>query len=340
MNQQANITNAQTALLTKNLKGKRMGKRILQFSLSQIYPPLTKSTNLNVCGDPDCGNYGLPYDDAYEAFSGRNGPQKRMEASLKDPKINLGAGRYMLTGRGSDGYLRNSSAFEYEGDPHSWDDNRSMKCKHQSGNAECGIKLMILSNEHFENELERLTSQNNLLTGPCCGHCGTPYLSAPEDFAFNGANGKKVGPKGKSRAVGIRLVHKPCKGKKGSRFTVSHSHVRQKDRRENIRILKELVNDTSISALKRLLIPARGMRKVGVKKIYDRIFWLEKTLLAYENAQLAEWRKKQDKENKFRHTRIAHDDIVLGVNWGVSETLCMGFSPCGFHGSSVEPFGV
>jgi cytosine deaminase len=25
---------------------------------------------------------------------------------------------------------------------------------------------------------------------------------------------------------------------------------------------------------------------------------------------------------------------------GVSETLCMEFSPCGFHGSSVEPFGI
>jgi hypothetical protein len=25
---------------------------------------------------------------------------------------------------------------------------------------------------------------------------------------------------------------------------------------------------------------------------------------------------------------------------GVSETLCMEFSPCGFHGSSIEPFGI
>ncbi len=318
MNQQANISNAQTALLTKNLKGKRMGKSILRFSLSQIYPPYSQSTNLNVCGDPDCGNYGQPYNDVYEGFVGRNGPLKRMTASLKNSAIGLGVGSYKLNSRGDKENVRNSSAFEYEGDVHSWSDNRSMKCQHQAGNAECGIKLMILSNEHFEDELDRLTSQNDLLTGPRCGHCGTSYLSAPEDFAFNGANGKKVGPKGKSKAIGIRVVHKPCKGKKGSRFTVSQSHIRQKDRRENIRILKELVNDTSINALKRLLVPAEGKRKVGVKKIYDRIFWLEKTLLAYENAQLAEWHKKQNKENKFRHTRIAHDDIVLGVNWETS----------------------
>jgi hypothetical protein len=30
---------------------------------------------------------------------------------------------------------------------------------------------------------------------------------------------------------------------------------------------------------------------------------------------------------------------MLGAE-GVSETLCMEFSPCGFHGSSVEPFGI
>jgi putative (di)nucleoside polyphosphate hydrolase len=28
------------------------------------------------------------------------------------------------------------------------------------------------------------------------------------------------------------------------------------------------------------------------------------------------------------------------IFWGVSVTLCMEFSPCGFHGSSVEPFGI
>jgi hypothetical protein len=28
------------------------------------------------------------------------------------------------------------------------------------------------------------------------------------------------------------------------------------------------------------------------------------------------------------------------VEWGVSETLCMRFSPCGFDGSFIEPFWV
>jgi D-alanine-D-alanine ligase-like ATP-grasp enzyme len=31
---------------------------------------------------------------------------------------------------------------------------------------------------------------------------------------------------------------------------------------------------------------------------------------------------------------------LAGVDMGVSETLCMALSPCGFGGSSVEPLGV
>ncbi|MBT2131000.1 hypothetical protein [Aliiroseovarius lamellibrachiae] len=156
-----------------------------------------------------------------------------------------------------------------------------MKCQHTARNSECGIQFKVLSNEHFAKEEERFLSQNGLLDGPSCGHCGTTYLSAPEEFVFNGANGKKTTTKGKSKAIGVRMIHEPCKGKTGARFTVSQSHIRQQDRRENIRILKHLVNDASINGLKRLLMPAKGKRKVGVKRIYDRIFWLEKTLLAY-----------------------------------------------------------
>jgi len=33
-------------------------------------------------------------------------------------------------------------------------------------------------------------------------------------------------------------------------------------------------------------------------------------------------------------------DGKYGRKTGVSESLCMGFGPCGYHGSSVEPFGV
>lgn len=315
---QANVGNTKHKLLTETSKGKRLGKSISQLSLSQIYPAPIGAVNLNTCGNPDCGNYGIEPDRIYESFRGRNAGQRRFIASLKNSGISMGVGRYRIQGGSDDSEIRNSIALEYADDLHSWDDNRSIECQHAARNSECGIQFTVLSNEHFAEEKKRLLSQNGLLDGPSCGHCGTTYLSAPDEFVFNGANGKKKTARGKPKATGVRIIHKPCKGHKGARFTVSQSHIRQQNRRENIRILKQLVNDASINVLQRLLIPAKGKRKVGVKRIYDRIFWLEKTLLAYEQAQLSEWRFRLQRQGRFRHTRIAHDDIVLGVNWETS----------------------
>jgi hypothetical protein len=293
-----------------------LGKSIQKLSLAQFYPAPGPKTNFNVCGDPDCGNYGVALDPIHASFRGRNAAQKRLTASLVNPAVGLGRGRYKLNSSSDDDSLRVSSVLEYAKDHHYWDDDRTMKCQHQSGNAECGIQLSILSNKHFDGELERLLSNNGLLTGPACGSCGTKYLSNPSEFVFNGANGKKPSGNGKKKATGIRLVHKPCRGKIGARFTVSSNHVRQKNRQDNISILKHLVNDTSINGLRRLM--SSGSRQASVKMVYDRIFWLEKTLQAYEKAQVAQWKKRVAKSGTTRHTRIAHDDIVLGVNWETS----------------------
>ncbi len=210
-------------------------------------------------------------------------------------------------------------AERYAGDPTAWNDGRILTCQHQRGNAECEIQLLVLSNLHFEAEAARLRSQNGILAGPTCGACGRAYLDAPDEFAFNGANGKSDGKIGKrsvkARALGVRLIHKPCRGKKGARFTVSAEHRRQKDRSDNLQILSQIVNGAGVNDIRRLLFPAKGCSEVGVKRVYDRIFWLERALLAYENAQLAAWRKRLAREGRFRRTRIAHDDIVLGVNW-------------------------
>ena len=58
-----------------------------------------------------------------------------------------------------------------------------------------------------------------------------------------------------------------------------------------------------------------GRRQVGMSQLYDRIFWLEDVLLAYEKARLDKWRKEHERLGKLRHHKIAHDDIVLSVNW-------------------------
>lgn len=123
----------------------------------------------------------------------------------------MGVGRYRLHGGKDDKKIRNSIALEYPDDPHSWDDNRSVKCQHTARNSECGIQFTVYSNKHFAKEAERLLSQNGLLDGPSCCHCGTTYLSAPEEFVFNEANGKKTTTKGKSKAIGVRIIHKPAR---------------------------------------------------------------------------------------------------------------------------------
>ncbi|WP_295045235.1 hypothetical protein [uncultured Paracoccus sp.] len=210
----------------------------------------------------------------------------------------------------ADDLIRVSSILDYLGEPTAWSDGRTLACEHQRGNRTCGVKFSLLSNHHFRDETERLRSQNGVLTGPASGACGTAYIDAPDEFAFNGTNARKG-----ARHRGVRLIHKPCRGKKGSRFTVSVHHARQKDRSDNIRILSELVNNVAINGLRRVLAPAPGTSEAGVARIYDRIFWLERVLLAYEKAQLAQWRARLAREGRPRHTRIAHDDIVLTVNW-------------------------
>lgn len=208
---QAKLADTKHKLLTETSKGKRLGKSIPQLSLEQIYPAQNGDVNLNTCGDPDCGNYGIAPDSIHDAFRGRNAGQRRLAASLNNSGISMGVGRYRLHGGKDDKKIRNSIALEYPDDPHSWDDNRSVKCQHTARNSECGIQFTVYSNKHFAKEAERLLSQNGLLDGPSCCHCGTTYLSAPEEFVFNEANGKKTTTKGKSKAIGVRIIHKPAR---------------------------------------------------------------------------------------------------------------------------------
>lgn len=216
-------------------------------------------------------------------------------------------------------------AFEFEDDPRAWSDGRVLECLHIRGNSKCGVGSKLLSNDAFEEERHRLATQNGLLEGPFCGNCGTSYLEAPHEFAFNGSNGKssrKVGHKKgtKQRARSVRVIHKKCKGSPGARFTVSSDHRRQKNRDENIQILRLITNGSSLQAMRRVLRSPRGETEPGMSRLYDRIFWLERTLLAYEAAQLTQWRKRVDRQRikdgkPYTHTRIAHDDISVGVNW-------------------------
>jgi len=292
-----------------------MVKSIPQLSLEVVYPPFSSKLNLNTCGDPDCRNFGVAPDFSLPTFKGRGSQQRKMEASVSIPALTSGSGSYILNS--DDKKQRVSTVFEYEGDPHGWDDGRVMACRHQKRNGSCDISFKVLSNNHFEEELNRLRLQNDLLMGPVCGNCGQRYLDAPEEFIFNGTHGKlKPGKNGrKSKPAGFRIIHKPCQGQKGARISVSLDHQKQINQHDNVRLLRKLVNGASLNDLRRELADPDTGKKCGVSRLYSRIFWLEKTLLAFEKAKLKEWKEREEKSDRFKHMQIAHDDVVVSVNW-------------------------
>ena len=159
--------------MTQRLKGTRLVSSVPQLSLQQVYPDIVGEVNLNACGDPDCGNFGVVPNACHGAYKGRGAAQRRLMASVANPVLATGQGRYRLGAPGDKGLQRVSTAFGYAGDPTAWADGRILTCKHQRGNSECRVQLLVLSNQHFEDEAARLKSQNGLLVGPKCGACGT-----------------------------------------------------------------------------------------------------------------------------------------------------------------------
>ena len=68
----------------------------------------------------------------------------------------------------------------------------------------------------------------------------------------------------------------------------------------------------------RMMAPAGSGKSCGAKRVYDRIFWLERTLLAFERAQIARWKQELEASGEPINHHLAHDDIVLSVNWETS----------------------
>jgi|TARA_Y100000815_G_scaffold251204_1_gene254512 hypothetical protein len=193
-----------------------------------------------------------------------------------------------------------------------------MECGHQCRNSICNISVAILSNEHFLEEYCRPHFAGGCLEGPVCDACGARYLvENPDQFIFNGTQGK-LAPSGngrKSKPSGFRIIHRPCKGKPGARLSVSLDHQVQKELRDNVRILRCIVNGDSITTMRRVLADRDTGKQIGVSRLYSRIFWLEKTLLAFEHAKLKEWKQRVEASDRFSHMRITHDDVTISINW-------------------------
>ena len=292
------------------------------FRIEQLHPG-SGAHRLNTCANPDCSNFGAPL----TTRAGRRSAWAERRPDLTAAELDLlarhGPGAYKLAGADRH-HRRVSRVFEHESDPHEWVDQRTIRCLGQTRDGQvCNSAFSLLSEDHLADEIARLRNHDGVLDGPACGACGTRFLARPDEFTFKGAHqrardggGRAAGP-GAPRAV--RVLHRPCKGRRGARITISLPHGRQKTTTDNLRILHALLNSAGILDVQRMIGQASSGRGIGVSRIYDRIAWLEQVFLAYEREMLRRWRAKVGRAGGPVEHRLSHDDLVLSVNWESSD---------------------
>lgn len=292
--------------------------KLESLSLEQALPAPVGDRDLNTCPDPDCPNYGISANFDGTRLIGRNAGSRRAE--LRTTTSIIGMGDYKLASSAKKQFRRISTAFEYENDPHTWMDRRSIECRCEVDGRMCTTDFDMLSTQHFLEEVDRLRNCDGVLDGDGCLACGKLYLDAPEEFVLNGIHGRRAAPEGArtARAARVRLIHLPCKGKKGARFSVTLDHHRQRVTKDNLQIVQAIVNGAGINDIARMLAPTGTGRTIGMSRVYNRIFAIEKVFLAFERAQLRKWRQKEIDDGFERRHHLAHDDIVIGVNWETS----------------------
>jgi hypothetical protein len=75
------------------------------------------------------------------------------------------------------------------------------------------------------------------------------------------------------------------------------------------------VNGVGINGIARMLAPSGAGRSSGIGLVYNRIFRLERTLLNFEREQSRRWREAIGARGEPVWCHIAHDDVLLTVNW-------------------------
>lgn len=298
----------------------------ISLSLEQIYPK-PGSFGLNTCSNPDCPGFGVPFEKSKNPLPRRKNYKRCPTAELIHQFHQHGPKAYALRGADKKRHGRKVEIFEFAEDPLEWTDHRTMECLTMLRSGEiCETRCSLLSEDHLIEEIDRLRNMNGVLDGAACQCCGKRYLDAPEEFVLNGTHRRTKDHHGNPIKTArtpeaVRVIHKPCKGKPGARFTISVAHRTQQETKDNVRILLALLNSAGVLDIQRILGSTSMGRKIGVGRIYDRIFWLEAVLLAYEREMLRRWRKKMEAEaakGRERTHRLCHDDMVINVNWETS----------------------
>lgn len=284
--------------------------------LHEALPPDLGGFSLNTCGNPDCENFG--------ALPGKL-PHHRPRQQLDVGDLVVQPAKYVLKGTSSgsdDGGDRAGDDTEQGGDdgaPESRVEAVGKKVErtpfklHHLECGVCGSRQSLQSNVAFHEEVLRLLGEaERVASGPICPACDARYMD-PErqhEFKINGMNGK-----------GVRLMH-VCKDDLGqqrrpTRFTYTPAHRKQNRPQENLEILQKLINRSGFNGILRAMSTGRA-RALGVSRLYDRVFWLEKQLLAYERAQWIEFRSRTENA-PFKEHRLAFDTADISVNWETSE---------------------
>lgn len=274
----------------------------LYLQIPDIYPG-TGDHYLNTCTNPDCSNFGR----GHILPATRRARYRKERPHLTKKELDFiatrGPGAYNLADV-KEKHQRVTEVLDFADAPLRWADQRSILCKGVTTDGkECGTTHPILSPDHLDAEIERLRNHNGVLDGPSCKACNTRFLDRPDEFVLNGAhertkdrNGKPV--KRSATPSSIRVVHKPCRGKPGSRFSVSLPQAGQQITSDNLAILGAILNSAGIHDIQRAVGTAAKGKRIGMSRIYDRILWLEEVFLAYEREMLRRWREGVQKSGE------------------------------------------
>ena len=282
-------------------------------SLSRIDPPSTG--DLDAGHGPDCRNHEVG--DERARRRARRDRSSTAIPALVPSSAAVGLGAHGLTSDAGAEQRRTSEGLEPEGGPRTWTDRIPMARRHLGAAGDpCDASLERPSSGHPAEGVGRLEGVDGALDGAARGCRGRRRLDAPGGSVMDGRHqAKPEDGETMLRPSALRVIHKPCRGKPGARFTIAMEHDHQKRSADNARILQALVNGVGLNGIRRMLSPAGAKSSCGMSRVHDRIFWLERTLLAFEREQLRRWRERAAREGEPVRHHLAHDDIVLSVNW-------------------------
>ncbi len=250
-------------------RGPLQVRTLPKLSVSQLYPQQREEINLNTCGDPDCGNYGVAADPIFDTARQLAGERRRRRTRSLRP--DWASTRCPRSRERNASRRRSTSTMPPSSGATAAAWSVATRRSRRPARSASRSSLTITTRTSSNGSAKIMASSTDLGAALATGAVLMRRKSSPRR-ELNGKHPKT------GRPLGIRVIHKDCpdKAKKGWRFTVSRDHQCQRDREDNIKILTMLVNGASINSIQRVLTDPRTGKRAGMSRICDRIFWLER----------------------------------------------------------------